>query len=159
MLLKSTIIRIPYIDNNDFISKAFIEISKYINKSYYELLRGDVHDWECDIFYQEITRFKYKKYHSLYLGVEIQTTFNREKKQELYKSNSEFNRVFRHIAHNLKLEFKDIIDCVTFTDKNRLHFHLNKVKTKDILLTPIGRYFNVDKYVLQNEDVIYEENY
>ena len=156
MLLKATIIRVPYIDNNDFINRACVEISEHINESYCNLLRGEVYDWECDIFHKEITRWKYKKYHSLYIGVEIRTTFDREKEKDLYRGDSEFPRVFRYIEHNIKMKFKDTIDCVTYTDKNRLHFHLNKAKTKEILSTPIGRYFEVDKYVLRHEDEIYE---
>lgn len=149
-------IKLPYYNNDSFFTKARTEIFEYIRSSYRELLKGNVENWECDIFEEEVgyRGWTYTKHHSLYIGFSLNTTLSIESEKELRKTD--FVDDYYALKQDIMNEFKGIIDGVSMSDYDKFYVHLTNAKSKEILLSHIGRLFDVDEYVLHNEDIIYE---
>lgn len=150
-------IKLPYRNTEEFFQNAHSEIFDFIRSSYCNLLKGDVYNWECDIFAEDVkgNRWQYTKHHSLYCGFSLNTTLNSEKEKELLR-NDDFRHGYYSLKKDIIEEFKGIIDGVSMTNFDSFYVHLTNVKSKEILSTHIGQKFEIDKYVLLNENEIYE---
>lgn len=149
-------IKLPYYNNDSFFTKARTEIFEYIRSSYRELLKGNVENWECDIFEEEVgyRGWRYTKHHSLYIGFSLNTTLSVESEKKLL--TTEFSDVYYSLKQEIMNEFREIIDGVSMSDYYKFHVHLTNAKSKEILLSHIGKLFEVDEYVLHNEGIVYE---
>lgn len=149
---------IPYLDSEDYFGKAKTKVLDHFRSSYRDLLNGDVAHWDCDIFLDEIKgqRNRCTKNHYLTLGYRLCTNLNDDTERRIVHSH-EFSNGVSALKRIIISEFSDIVDGVSIADPSSIFYvHLTKEKTREILLSPIGRKIQYDSDVFLYPDRIYD---
>ena len=149
---------IPYWDAEVYFDKACKVIIDNFGSSYKNLLNGHVSHWDCDIFFDELKgqRNRGTKNHYLTLGYKLSTNLDSDKERELVRS-SEFSRGVIAIKRSLLEKYGNVISGISINDPcNIFYVHLTKEKSRELLLSSVGKNFNYDSDILQHPDRIYD---
>lgn len=149
---------IPYWDVEVYFNNASKEVLDNFDSSYKDLMNGYTSHWDCDIFFDELKgqRNRGTKNHYLTLGYKLSTNLNSDKERELVHS-SEFSSGIFSIKNSLLKKFGNIISGISINDPcNIFYVHLTKEKSRELLLSSVGKNFNYDSDILQHPDRIYD---
>ena len=155
-------IKIPYWNIDDYFDKVRLEVVGNFRSSYKNLLNGRTFCWDCDLFWDkacgDIRRGEIEKYYKHYyltLGYSLHTNLNEEAEKELFKSNDFYHRVWE-LKEVLVNEFNGIVNGIDVGfSQNIFYVHLTVEKSRDILLSPIGKNFDFDEYIVNHPNELY----